>query len=203
MKRLAASLIAVFMMSGVASADYVGTGGALTAPGNGTDSSSLLVGLGEGTILDITIELLDLSHDWIGGLDVTLTAPDLSTIDLFILTGGGGGGDSTNVGGDYLFADGGADWWAAAAAGGNLDTIAPGTYEATTGGGTIESFVASYAGGSAAGTWTLTMTDTLGGPGGSISGWTMTITTLAAIPEPASICLIGLAGVGLVIRRRR
>lgn len=204
MKRLMTCCIVSFLMTGVASADFSGSGSGFTIPGSGMASSDILAPH-VGPVVDVTVELETFTHNWIGDLTVTLTSPDGVSMDLMLRTGdpfggGGGGGDSSNVGGDYIFADGGSDWWAAADAAGLTDIIPEDTYEATTTGGTVESFATTFGGGASEGTWTLTIADATGGTQGSISGWTLNLTT---IPEPGAMALFAVAGLGLVVCRRR
>ena len=187
-----------------AMADVTGSGAGDSFTDNGGGSSVITIGTSE-SITDVEVVLTGLTHTWVGDLQLTLTGPDGTVMSLFDgigSVGNGGAGDSSDFGGDYTIVDGGADLWAAAAAGANADVIAPGAYFATDLDNNALSFAATFAGKDTAGDWTLSHFDRAGGDTGAFTGWTLNITS-AAVPEPGMIGLISLAGLGLVVRRRR
>ena len=207
MRRLVFVLALVPMLAaGVASADFSGSGSGFAFPDNDPAgaSSDIVVSLAPNEIIsDVSVTLTGLSHTWVGDLNASLIGPG-GTIDLMFRTGDAQGdccGDSSDLGGDYTFADGGADWWAAAASAGGADIIPGGTYAPTTILGAPQSFAGTFGGTTTNGTWTLQISDEAGGDLGSLGSWTLNITSV--VPEPSSLAVLGLAGLGMLYRRRR
>jgi uncharacterized protein (TIGR03382 family) len=198
------SAVAVLAVAGVASASTYGPGpgGALVDFAGGVPgvfTSVLNISDNGGIIGDISVELLALSHTWGGDLQISLTSPAGTMLDLVNRVGftGSGFGDSSDYGADYTFANGGADLWAAFAAAGAADIVPGGVYAAT---GALNASVdlSAFAGENINGDWTLTITDFAGGDTGSLGGWTLN----ATIPTPGAVSLLGLAGLAAVRRRR-
>ena len=152
-------------------------------------------------VASIRVELVDFAHTWAGDVAVSLEAPNGASVDLVNrigVFGGSGFGSPANYGGTYWFYDGAiGDLWATAGPLGDSDTIPGGDYFATTVEGNV-STMNSLAGQSAAGDWTLRITDSAGGDSGSLGKWKL---DLKAVPAPGALALIGIAG--LCGRRRR
>jgi subtilisin-like proprotein convertase family protein len=160
---------------------YAGTGtGAIAdggmdcVPGEPRVVSFTVAGMTVGPLRGVRVTDLHLTHDWVGDLTVTLTAPNASSVVLFSRTGPFGGGDDSDVDGPYTFADGPTpnDWWAEADRLGDAGVIPAGRYRASTaggveGGGAVQPITAAFAGVTDPnGEWTLTFTDRcLGGVG--------------------------------------
>ena len=167
--------------------------------------STINIGADE-TITDVTVTLFGLSHTWVGDVTAEIIHDGATTAVLFERVGdtGGTSGDSSAFGGgDYTFADGGDDLWAAADAAGFGEPIAPGTYAPSGQFNVPVSLAGTFAGESTSGSWTLFMHDVANGDTGSITGWGISFSSSAAIPEPGSFALLGALGLGCVIRRRR
>ena len=211
MKRLlkGTSAIAIgLMMVGASFADITdNTGGGFAIPDNDPAGifSTINIGADE-TITDVTVTLFGLSHTWVGDVTAEIIHDGATTAVLFERVGdtGGTSGDSSAFGGgDYTFADGGDDLWAAADAAGFGEPIAAGTYAPSGQFNTPVSLAGTFAGESTSGSWTLFMNDVANGDEGSITGWGISFSSSAAIPEPGSFALLGALGLGCVIRRRR
>lgn len=181
------------------------SGGALIVPDNDPAGITGVIEISDNELIaDVDVNLFGVTHSWVGDLIIRITSPGGTTADIIVRTGDttGGSGDSSDLNGDYTFSDGGSDWWAAANAAGSSDSIAAGTYEATTTNGGVVSLAAAFAGEETAGTWTLFASDNSNGDTGSISGWGLNITS-STIPEPTFPTVLGLLAVLGVGRRTR
>lgn len=170
-------------IGGVASADVTDTGAGFAIPDDDAlgASSDIIVAASE-TISDVEITLTELTHTWVGDLNVNLSGPGCSA-DIMFRTGqlgGVGAGDSSDLGGSYDFSDDGGDWWAAADAAGGADIIPPGDYAATSVDGAAVSLAGACGGTDTAGTWTLLISDNAGGDLGSLGSWELRITSSGA-----------------------
>ena len=207
--RTASVLLALSLLPAISSADIIASGGGGSFPDNdpGGFSSTITVADNE-LISGLSISIVNLTHTWVGDLNVSLTAPDGTSMDIMFRTGDAQGdccGDSSDLGATYTFADGGADWWAAAAGAGGADIIPGGVYAPTSILGAPTSFAGTFGGLTTAGDWTLLIADLAGGDLGSYSAWDLSIeSTGIAVPEPGTLLLFsaGLLGLGLARRRR-
>ena len=233
MRKLFLVVALVSLTAGVASADVTQTSGAIGAiPDNnpGGITSDIMINLPtDEVITDINITLNGLSHTWAGDIIATVTGPGGEEIDLIGRPGGPGTtvGDSSNFGGagdtpepmDYMFVDGGADLSDFLIGLGSTEGLpgldgSPfvGMYNpetrVVTGPGPNDneiqqaSLLDTFSGLTVNGTWTLTISDNANGDLGEIGSWTLNITS-TPIPEPGSLALLGISGLGLAFYRRR
>lgn len=152
------------------------------------------------------------NHTWAGDLIATLSHGAVTAM-IFDRVGKGttaAFGDNSNLAGPYTFADGGASFAAAAAAA--TTAIPSGTYGAASNSyaganGTYSTVLLNtvFGGLDRTGIWTLAVSDNSTIDTGSISAWSLNLTTAdAQVPEPGSIALVGLGLVAVAfgIRRR-
>lgn len=194
------SIVAVLALAGsaVAGNDYNGTGGPL--PDLSTLSSTINVP-DNFQIADASVMLNNLTHTWVGDLQISLQGPGGQTIDLVNRVGvPPGAGDSSDYNGTYTFANAGANIWTTAAGLGSTGAIPSGTYAATTAGsGAPTNGFNSFVGTFSAGNWTLRIQDFAGGDIGNLGSWKLTLTP---VPAPSAAALLGLAGLAATRRRR-
>lgn len=157
------------------------------------------------TITDVTVTLFGLDHTWVGDVTAEVVHDGATKAVLFERIGdpGGTSGDSSAFQGDYTFVDTGADLWAEADAAGFGEVIPPGFYAPSGLAGVPVSLAGTFAGESTLGDWTLFMNDVASGDTGSITGWGISFSFGAAVPEPGSLAILGAMGLACVIRRRR
>jgi hypothetical protein len=223
LKSLAAAS-ALLLAAGTASADvFNGTGGDipdLIAAGNpGVLTTNINVPAGFGTVTSFNSISLNFGtgtttsprqHTWGGDLAAILTAPNGDNAHVFVRVGGTSStalGDSSDWGGAYTFTNIGPSFAAAATTAGVGSIIANGSYGRFTNATVAprptvdtDDFTVFH-GDDGGGTWTLTIQDWTGGDTGSITGWSIDITS---IPEPASMgMLAGVAALPLLRRRRK
>jgi subtilisin-like proprotein convertase family protein len=137
--------------------------GATITTGAGNEVLSVATIADSGTIgTDITLDNvgIDINHTWASDLDITLTSPAGTVLEL--TTDNGGSAVDAYIG--TIFQDGGADITAAT-------PPFTGTFEPE--GGT---FAATFAGESITGDWTLTIVDDAGGDDGTLNDFTITFT---------------------------
>lgn len=214
------SVIFTVVFAGSAMADFAGVGTGFAIPDLPDDpfmdgtSSTIVASLGVDEIITDVAVTLTIDHTWVGDLKVALTGPG-GMVDLMWLTGdrtdvlNDSFGDSSDLGATYTFADGGADWWAAAAAIGDSDIIAGGTYAPATVNGAVESMSAAFGGTTVNGLWTLFIVDTAGPDFGTLSSWSLDVTSepVAVVPEPvpapgaALLAVLGFPMIGWAKRR--
>ena len=206
---IAGLFFAVAMQATLSSGSIVsGSGSGFNIPDNDPSgiTSSIVISADE-EIADVEVTLNNLSHSWAGDLKATLSN-GTSSADLVVKVGdpGGTSGDSSTFNGNYGFKDGGADLWTAADNAGFGSPIAPGTYAATGAANVPVSLIGTFAGGSTAGTWTLSMSDAAQGDTGALGSWDIAFQTNPGqtIPEPTGVLIWAtLAGLGMTFRRRR
>lgn len=172
------------------------------------------------------ITVVGLQHPALGDLTATLSHNGV-TVDLFDHTGatstdphasgntGQGSQASFNSNNTYTFSLSGADLSAVPSPTGLQPSDAPsGTYKATgnaQGGfdtANVGNSLASFIGQSVSGDWVLTMTDHQPDDAGSFLGFSFTVNTPAAAPEPSqyasfAVGLLGLGGLAVRARSRR
>ncbi len=206
MRKIFLALAMIPLAAGTASADFFGSaaGGALPDDTAAGLSSSINVGLGTNEVItDVSIVINDFNHTWAGDIIGTLTGPG-GSIDIMIRPGAGGAGfgDSSNFNGNYTFIDSGADMWAALVPLTNLQDLPSGAYFASDVLGAQNSFATTFGGTLTNGLWTLNLSDNAGGDTGGYRTWDLRISSFV-IPEPTSLGLLGVAGLGLAFYRRR
>ncbi|WP_111474708.1 T9SS type B sorting domain-containing protein [Nonlabens dokdonensis] len=128
-------------------------------------------GQGVASASDLVNIFLNMEHSYLGDLQVTLTSPNGSSVDLHVFSNGGTtnlGNPVTNVdrvpgtGFDYVFNETAAQTWAQAA--GGVATIPAGDYLP------VDPF-SNFIGSPLNGLWCLTVTDNLGIDDGYIFSW--------------------------------
>lgn len=132
-----------------------------------------------GSVASIRLLGLNIGHSWVGDLSATLTGPDGTTVQLFDrpgTTGGGFGCPENNILVNLFdAASNSADLFENTCSG--TSPAIGGDFEP------MESF-AVFTGLSAAGTWTLSVSDAVDDDGGMLNGWSLEICT-AQISEAA------------------
>ncbi|MFK7774049.1 MAG: LamG-like jellyroll fold domain-containing protein [Saprospiraceae bacterium] len=120
--------------------------------------SDIVVG-GTGIVSDLNIDILNITHSWVGDLDISLTSPSGTVVSLFVNECGGA--DDILMGLD--------------------DEAASGYGCPPTGGGDFLPFgsLSDFDGETVTGTWRLTVLDGATGDGGFIDNWGMEINTQA------------------------
>lgn len=133
-----------------------------------------------GPVGDVDVAI-DLTHSWVGDVDVELIAPNGDRHTLFARTGlttATGCGDSSDLGAGYIFDDNASlDWWSEAAIRGGTGILSPGEYRTTTSGGTgaggLQTEIYPAFSGLppllANGAWTLRVHDWAGGDTGAVA----------------------------------
>ncbi len=191
MKKLSLLCVASLVTAGAAFAQtFPGAGtGAIPDGDNGCAANSVDVPLDiTFTVTDVFAPLsavevdMNVTHTWVGDLDVTLIAPDATEHVIYAGTGGATAtacGDSSDLGGVYNFTDDGtpANWWDTATAAGGADVMAAGDYNSSAPGngnevnpGEVTSMNTAFAGvADPNGTWTLRIIDSGGGDTGAVT----------------------------------
>jgi len=155
----------------------------------------------------------DLSHTWAGDMTLSLTSPGGTVLSLMNRPGRGTGstfGFNTDfvVANDYTFRDSGTDVFATNPGA----TLASGIYRSSTQNNAptaldaglvaysyIQTSFSVFNGQNGNGNWVLNAQDFAAGDDGAFTGWTVHIN---AVPEPATMAVLGLGAVALMRRRR-
>lgn len=191
------------------------TGGGITISDNTTTSSSgSFAGLA-GTITHLdSVEVFGITHTWVGDLTVRLNYGG-QMFTLFHRVKGSStstAGSSNNFAGVNLTFDESTSTTIDSLANATTTTNIPGgIYRAahqtvenqttTSANNTVLSDHNVFNGLDPNGSWTMSITDSAGGDVGSIQSWRAT-GTYTAVPEPASMAVLGL-GVAALLRRRK
>ena len=202
--------------SSAAAQTYTYAGPSVAIPDNNTTGTSVTLNVpsdGNDTITDVNVGLL-IQHTWQGDLVVSLTSPGGSTVSLLhragdsTSTGFGFSADNFGnpaTGGLFVLDDEAAAAYDSAAPNGVGATADPGVANVTGSwipfgqNGAGFAGLSAFDGESKAGDWTLSISDRAGGDTGSLIGFQLEIT---AIPAPASMGLLAVAGLAGVRRRR-
>lgn len=182
------ALMAVAGLAGAANADIATSttaGGWAASPGTGSYTDTLMLP----AVLSIDKITVTMSHTWSNDLVIDVNGAAFSLInrpatgsrDLGVLSG-------TLQPAEYFWVAGGANVFGALA-GTQIPAGPTNEYNA----------VSWTAGAQAAGGYTITISDAIGGDGAVITGWSIHYTP---VPAPGAAALLGLGGL-LVARRRR
>jgi subtilisin-like proprotein convertase family protein len=139
---------------------------------------------GIGTFTDKVVLYTEITHTFAADLDITLTSPGGTVVT--ITTDNGGGNDNV-FNGTTFDPD-------------VLDTVTDHVYTnlVTATPLSPEGAFDNFAGQDPNGTWTLTITDDLGGDVGILARWDLTITTCSGVSLPTAYCTAGTSTNGCV-----
>ncbi|MEM8758656.1 MAG: proprotein convertase P-domain-containing protein, partial [Planctomycetota bacterium] len=160
---------------------FSGVGGVIPDDGGpGNPLSSTITVTDDFSIADVSVNLLDLNHTFVGDLIITLSNGSTS-VELINQAGVpdfSGFGWAYNLDGDYTYSDDGTITWDTVN-GGVQDTdflVPSGTYAP-------EGALSAFDGLSSAGSWTLSISDNAGLDTGDLGGWELSLTP---VPAPGS-----------------
>ena len=234
-KLVAAFAVCSLLVAGAANAQTQyrsGSGGVLNDASSTNNDTSGLPGTVNsftfsttgGTIGNLdSIDLIGMSHVWIGDLTMSLTHVQSGTSAVFYNMNRYFKDESSNLNGDYYYTDrtGAANIVAAAGSLGNSGIVTSGEYQAfnSNGDGTntytgsdryIATSFDAFDGLTMNTDWKLDIVDRYAFLSGTLNDWGMTITSgtsaPSAVPEPGEWAAMGVLGfglVGLVVRGRR
>ncbi|MGH2356927.1 MAG: proprotein convertase P-domain-containing protein [Candidatus Limnocylindria bacterium] len=151
-------------------------------PNAGTITTSVLNVPDSGSITDVNVNLT-IRHTFDADLDVFLSSPGGTIVELFTDVGGSGDNFINTTLDDSA-----------------STSITAGTAPFT---GTFrpEGVLADFNGENPFGTWTLRITDDLNGDAGTLDSWSLDIQSRAAVPEPAAVALLMTGVVGLLLQK--
>lgn len=200
-------LATAVVASAASATTFTGAGGTIP-DSNPAGFTSMITVNDDFFVGDITVDLVGLTHTWIGDLVVTLThVTDGKTQNLFNRVGKTdattGFGDSSNLGGTYSFNDSYVgNLWTAAAGGGTDFVVPPGNYFASAPlTGAKVTLLSQFGSTNAKGTWQLSIVDLAGGDTGTLGSWNLSFVK-SPVPAPGALALLGLAGLTGGRRRR-
>jgi subtilisin-like proprotein convertase family protein len=188
----AASIAAMASATTAGAAVIVSQGSGFAIDNDATQRSVIRIA-DTSTITNVTFSLNGFQHSYLADLSATLThnGVEVRWLDLR--------GLGVGVDGDYRISDAGPTTLDE----GPDDPVVSGTYHAF-------DLLSGLNGMSAAGDWTLTISDTSPFDEGRLDSWTLNLITTAttptpAIPEPATWAMmtLGMGAVGMAMRRRR
>lgn len=186
------SMITVAGMVSIANADVVSSNASTSWPAS-PGTGSYVDTLGVPAAASIDFISVWVAHTWSSDLIISIAGPDGSTFsllnrpgtssrDLGVLEAG------SLVPAEYFFVESGANAW------GSL----PGT-QIPSGAANSYNALSWTAGPLSAGDYTISVTDNIGGDGGTIAGWSI---GYSPVPAPGAVALLGLGGL-MAGRRRR
>ena len=193
---LLASIATVGIASHANAQDFT-SGGPTPLLGAGPHVVDLIIAP-SGTIADLDITL-NITHAWVGDLNVTLTHVNTGTsVDIFEDVGAGTG-SSADLSGLYRFSDESATTFLSAVTAAGTGVVAPGTYQASDS-TDAQTFLSAFDGQNIQGTWRLSIFDDFAGSAdGNLVNYTLHMT----VPAPGALGLLGAAGVAGLGRRRK
>jgi subtilisin-like proprotein convertase family protein len=195
------TMIAVALMTKTAHAqtDFFTTPGPLTDGGNAAFTFDVS---GLSAISDVSLTL-NLTHSWIGDLNIYLISPTGNTLMLY----NGNGNFGIDFVDTYLndagvnLTTGGAPFTGSFLADGSTGTFSDNGIDFTPDISTFSGFIGSDPNG----TWTLQVNDTANGDTGDMLATTKLSFLLTPAPEPGTMGLLtaGMSGAGVLLRRRK
>ncbi|USO00131.1 MAG: proprotein convertase P-domain-containing protein [Phycisphaeraceae bacterium] len=186
-------------LAGAASAQavYTGPGGSIPDNGGpGSPFSSSITVSDSYAITDLQLNINDFTHTFVGDLIITLShgATSLTVVDRPGVPEWSSFGWAYNLNGNYTFSDDASVDWDNIL-GGVQDT----NFNIPSGSYLPENPLSAFDGSNVNGLWTLTISDNAGADLGAVGSWGLTV---RSVPTPASIGLLGAAGL-IAARRRR
>ncbi len=134
-----------------------------------------------GTLTDVNVSLLDISHAWVGDVRVTLTSPTGTVVELF--NGPGIPASTYGCGGDDIYATFDD---AAALTATDLENMCNATPPAISGDFQSTDLLSAFNGESMTGTWTLTVYDSYtASDNGTLNAWSLQLCTTPSCTDPS------------------
>ncbi len=212
------TLLAAFAVSASSmAATFSATGGAIVIADNAVNSSSGVFSGAPGLITGIrSVSLFNTTHTWVGDVQIHLEYGGFR-FTLFQRPRGGATesatfGEDSDLGGNYVFDVVSATTLEAALDGQTSAFVLPsGAYRAAhqvaetgvaLGNNTVLSSGSVFNGLDPNGTWTLFARDSATGDTGNIGGWRVD-GEYSAVPEPATLAVLGVGALAVIRRRRK